>query len=258
MTDVISAIIADDEPLLRFHLKQMLADVWPELAIVAMAENGEQALQLIAQHQPSIVFLDIRMPGDGGLSVAKALMQKVQPPLVVFATAYDEYAIDAFEKNAVDYLLKPISEERLLQCCQRLQRRLAKPLGADYQQLLLQLSAQLQGQSITPRYNKWLKANKGEEIHLIDVEQLLYVRAEDKYLTLVTKDGERRQSYLLRQSLQQLLSELDTEQFWQIHRAIVVNVRFISKVRRTLTGMEAIVDGTVLPVSRAMQAKFKA
>ena len=117
---------------------------------------------------------------------------------------------------------------------------------------------QLQGQSITPRYNKWLKANKGEEIHLIDVEQLLYVRTEDKYLTLVTKDGERRQSYLLRQSLQQLLSELDAEQFWQIHRAIVVNVRFISKVRRTLTGMEAIVDGTVLPVSRAMQAKFKA
>jgi DNA-binding LytR/AlgR family response regulator len=258
MTDVISAIIADDEPLLRFHLKQMLADVWPELALVAMAENGEQALQLIAQHQPSIVFLDICMPGGDGLSVAKALTQQDNAPLVVFTTAYDEYAIDAFEKNAVDYLLKPISEERLLQCCQRLQRRLTKPLDTDYQQLLLQLSAQLQGQSITPRYNKWLKANKGEEIHLIDVEQLLYVRAEDKYLTLVTKDGERRQSYLLRQSLQQLLRELDAEQFWQIHRAIVVNVRFISKVRRTLTGMEAIVDGTALPVSRAMQAKFKA
>lgn len=256
MLDNIRAIIADDEPLLRFHLKQMLAEVWPELNIVAMAENGTQALTLIAQHQPQLVLLDIRMPDGDGLFVAQQLLQQPQAPLVVFVTAFDEYAIDAFEQNAVDYLLKPIDEQRLTLCCERLQTRLNKPLQPDYQQLLHQLSQQLQP-SATPQFSRWLKASKGDDIHMIDVNQLLYIRAEDKYLTLVVKNGERQQSFLLRQSLKQLLGELDPEQFWQIHRAIVVNVGCISKVRRTLTGMEAIVDGIALPVSRAMQVKFK-
>ncbi|MCH1918795.1 response regulator transcription factor [Shewanella sp. A3A] len=249
------AIIADDEPLLRFHLKQMLAELWPSLTISAMAENGEQALALVAEWQPDIIFLDIRMPGSDGLTVANNLSQLATPPLIVFVTAYDEYAINAFENNAVDYLLKPVTEERLAHCCQRLQQRLTKPVNADYQQLLQQLTAQLL--PAAPKYSKWLKASKGEDIHLLATEQILYIRAEDKYLTLVVNDGGQQHSYLLRQSLRQLLAELDPEQFWQIHRAIVVNVAQISKVRRTLTGMEAIVAGSALPVSRAMQGKFK-
>ncbi|WP_417761898.1 LytR/AlgR family response regulator transcription factor [Shewanella sp.] len=250
-----SAMIADDEPVLRFHLKQMLAELWPALTISAMAENGEQALAQISECQPDIIFLDIRMPCSDGLTVAKHLSQAATPPLIVFVTAYDEYAVNAFENNAVDYLLKPVSEERLAHCCQRLQQRLTKPANSDYQQLLQQLTAQLLPPS--QKYSKWLKASKGEDIHLVATEHILYIRAEDKYLTLVVNDGGKEQSYLLRQSLRQLLEQLDPEQFWQIHRAVIVNLAQVSKIRRTLTGMEAIVAGHALPISRMMQAKFK-
>lgn len=256
MSQAITAIIADDEPLLRFHLKQMLAEVWPQLEISGMAENGTQALTLIAELQPDVVFLDIRMPGCDGLAVASKLCQQSLAPLLVFVTAFDEHAVNAFEKNAVDYLLKPVTEQRPAHCCERLQNRLRNNNNLDYQQLLSQLSSQLQ-QPPAANYRKWLKASKGDDIHLIATEQILYIRAEDKYLSLVVKEGEQQQTYLLRQSLRQLLTELDPEQFWQIHRAIVVNVARIGKVRRTFSSMEVIIADTALPVSRAMQAKFK-
>ena len=252
----VTALIADDEPLLRRHLNQSLADLWPQLTVVATADNGETALEAIHQHQPDIVFLDIRMPKLDGMALANKLKGLIKPPLVVFVTAFDEYALRAFDTNAADYLLKPVTESRLQQCCERLQQRLqsAEQTAPDMTQLISQLS-QL---NVKPSYLTWLKASKGEEIHLIAAADVLYLKAEDKYLS-VYKQGERGiEEYLLRSSLKDLQAQLNPEQFWQIHRSVVVNVAKVDKVKKDFTGkMYVYIGERKLAVSRALQSQFK-
>ncbi|BEI24742.1 LytTR family DNA-binding domain-containing protein [Vibrio fluvialis] len=252
----VTALIADDEPLLRRHLNQSLADLWPQLTVVATADNGETALEAIHQHQPDIVFLDIRMPKLDGMALANKLKGLIKPPLVVFVTAFDEYALRAFDTNAADYLLKPVTESRLQQCCERLQQRLqsAEQTAPDMTQLISQLS-QL---NVKPSYLTWLKASKGEEIHLIAAADVLYLKAEDKYLS-VYKQGERGiEEYLLRSSLKDLLAQLNSEQFWQIHRSVAVNVAKVDKVKKDFTGkMYVYIGERKLAVSRALQSQFK-
>tara|TARA_Y100001956_G_C4126708_1_gene190513 strand:+ start:953 stop:1744 length:792 start_codon:yes stop_codon:yes gene_type:complete len=254
----ITAIIADDEPLLRFHLDKALADAWPELEIKGLAENGEQALELIEIHQPSIAFLDIRMPKCDGMQVAKQLLQAGRNTIIVFVTAYDEYAVQAFENNAADYLLKPLSESRLEQCVSRLKQRFSDaPLStAPDMQALFQQMQQLAEQK-TPNYLNWIRASKGEDIHLISTSDVLYFKAEDKYVCLYKKEQGKTVEYLLRTSLKELLTQLDPDQFWQVHRSTIVNVSAIEKVKKEFTGkMVVLVGGEKLPVSRAMQVKF--
>ncbi|EKO3440161.1 response regulator transcription factor [Vibrio fluvialis] len=252
----VTALITDDEPLLRRHLNQSLADLWPQLTVVATADNGETALEAIHQHQPDIVFLDIRMPKLDGMALANKLKGLIKPPLVVFVTAFDEYALRAFDTNAADYLLKPVTESRLQQCCERLQQRLqsAEQTAPDMTQLISQLS-QL---NVKPSYLTWLKASKGEEIHLIAAADVLYLKAEDKYLS-VYKQGERGiEEYLLRSSLKDLLAQLNPEQFWQIHRSVAVNVAKVDKVKKDFTGkMYVYIGERKLAVSRALQSQFK-
>lgn len=252
----VTALIADDEPLLRRHLNQSLADLWPQLTVVATANNGETALEAIHQHQPDIVFLDIRMPKLDGMALANKLKGLIKPPLVVFVTAFDEYALRAFDTNAADYLLKPVTESRLQQCCERLQQRLqsAEQTAPDMTQLISQLS-QL---NVKPSYLTWLKASKGEEIHLIAAADVLYLKAEDKYLS-VYKQGERGiEEYLLRSSLKDLLAQLNPEQFWQIHRSVAVNVAKVDKVKKDFTGkMYVYIGERKLAVSRTLQSQFK-
>lgn len=250
----VTAIIADDEPLLRHHLKRELADVWPQLDVLASAENGAQALELIAQLQPQIAFLDIRMPGLDGVSLARQLSRQTSAPLVVFVTAYDEYALAAFEANAVDYLLKPLCQERLLQCVQKLQSRLQSgDVGVPLQLASLLEKIEHVSRDVSPQYLQWIKASKGDEIHLIAATDVLYLKAEDKYVTLVTLHD----SFLLRTSLRELLTQLDPQQFWQIHRSTGVNVSAIDKVKKDFSGkMHVYIGDAKLSVSRAMQALF--
>ncbi|KLN63413.1 LytR/AlgR family response regulator transcription factor [Vibrio sp. VPAP30] len=253
-----SAVIADDEPLLRHHLNKMLADVWPQLEIAGQAKNGKEALEMIEQSKPDVVFLDIKMPQLDGMSAAKALGKMGSCTQVVFITAYDEYALQAFEANALDYLLKPLSEQRLEQCISKIKQRLesaSAPHQPDMATLLTQIQ-QLGDQSI-PSYLSWLRASKGEDIHLISISDVLYFKAEDKYVSVFTKEEDKTVEYLLRTSLKELLQQLDPKNFWQIHRSTIINVSAVEKVKKVITGKMVVVIGNAkLPVSRAMQSQF--
>lgn len=263
----VTAIIADDEALLRHHLDKSLAEVWPELEIVSKATNGLEAMQSIQQLKPDVAFLDIRMPELDGISLAKQLNKLDSPPLVVFITAYDEYAVKAFEHNAMDYLLKPIYEERLLATCQKVQARLSSnqtqsgstPELPDIAALMSQLQQLSQSTSQQPQYLTWLKASVGEDIHLIAVDDVAYFKAEDKYVSIFKKgQGGSLEEFILRVSLKELISQLNPDAFWQIHRSVVVKVSAIDKVKKGLSGqMSAYVSGETLPISRASQALFK-
>lgn len=265
----VTAIIADDEALLRHHLDKSLAEVWPELEIVSKATNGLEAMQSIQQLKPDVAFLDIRMPELDGISLAKQLNKLDSPPLVVFITAYDEYAVKAFEHNAMDYLLKPINEERLLATCQKVQARLSsnqtqsgstseQPDIAALMNQLQQLS-QSTSQQNKQQYLTWLKACVGEDIHLIAVDDVAYFKAEDKYVSIFKKgQGGSLEEFILRVSLKELIAQLNPDEFWQIHRSVVVKVSAIDKVKKGLSGqMSAYVSGEKLPISRASQALFK-
>lgn len=265
----VTAIIADDEALLRHHLDKSLAEVWPELEIVSKAQNGLEAMQSIQQLKPDVAFLDIRMPELDGISLAKQLNKLDSPPLIVFITAYDEYAVKAFEHNAMDYLLKPINEERLLATCQKVQARLSSsqtqtgnPLEQpDITALMAQLQqlSQSSSQQNKQQYLTWLKASVGEDIHLIAVDDVAYFKAEDKYVSIFKKgQGSSLEEYILRVSLKELIAQLNPDEFWQIHRSVVVKVSAIDKVKKGLSGqMSAYVSGEKLPISRASQALFK-
>ncbi|MCL9776266.1 LytR/AlgR family response regulator transcription factor [Vibrio methylphosphonaticus] len=258
----VTAIIADDEPLLRFHLDKMLAETWPELTIVDTCENGERALEAIKVHQPSVAFLDIQMPGMTGIDVANrvvALEKKHQltAPLIVFVTAFDQYAISAFEANAIDYVLKPVQEDRLLETCQRVKQRLS---SSDSDGVMQTLMAKIEHLSVggTKQYTKWIKATKQDEIHVLAVDDIVYAKAEDKYITLVVSSDQGYQEYILRSSIKELTSQLDSDLFWQIHRSTLINVNRLDKVKKDITGkMFVYIAGTKLPVSRAMQSLFR-
>ncbi|WP_407333507.1 LytR/AlgR family response regulator transcription factor [Enterovibrio sp. 27052020O] len=245
------ALIADDEPLLRHHLSKLLGELSTNIEVVASVKDGIEAVEKIKQLTPDVVFLDIRMPGLDGLEVATAINQLDVLPHIVFVTAYDHYAIEAFEKGAIDYLVKPIDETRLQKTCERLENQFEQSLNRDD---LIQLIAKTQVKRETPL--TWLKAAKGEDIHLIHVDDVDYFKAEDKYVTVVTQGNE----YIIRTPLKNLSKSLCSDTFWQIHRSIIVKVASINRVSRDITGkmvVEMSNDNRKLPVSRNANALFK-
>ena len=243
-----TALIAEDEPMLRAQLRARLTQAWPELRVVAEAENGEQALALQRELEPDIAFLDIRMPVRSGLEVAQEIADACH---VVFVTAYDEYAVTAFEQGAVDYVLKPVTPERMAKVVERLKQRLDRP-PADLATVLAQLEAR---ESNGPL--RWIKASLGSSMRLIPVDEVHYFHAEDKYTKVVTSEGEA----LIRKTIKELFDELDSELFWQVHRGTIVNLRAIARVERDYRDQPIIIlkqRPEKLTVSRTFAHLFKA
>jgi len=259
-----TAVIADDEPLLRFHLKKMLAAICFDIEVVCQCSNGKEVLIAIEKHQPDFVFLDIKMPELDGMSVAKKLLKKDSPPLIAFISAYDEYAIQAFENNAIDYLLKPITEDRLFKTYQKLKQRKQQQSEGEQQStdqlVLTDLLTQIQqlSKSTTVDYLTWIKAYKGDDLHLISVNDVLYFKAEDKYISVFSQSQDHISEYIIRSSLKELQQKIDPEQFWKIHRSSIVNVGKIDKVKKDLLGhMKVHIGEQQLAVSRNAQSLFK-
>jgi len=221
-----TAIIADDEDLPRSELRRLLADAWPELRVVVECADGAAALAAIGQHRPDVAFLDIRMPGLGGLEVAAAADGVTN---VVFTTAYSDHAFDAFEAGALDYLLKPVTPARLRQCVERVRAR-AGVQDRDLGRRLADLERRLQPQA-APRM-RWISASVGDTIKVIPVSSILFFQSEDKYTRVVATDGETH----VRKSLKELLDALDPDEFWQIHRGVAVRADAIAHARRDLMG----------------------
>ena len=258
-----SAIIADDEPLLRFHLNKMLAELCFDIEVVAQCKNGLEALAAIDKYQPDFAFLDIKMPELDGMSVAQKLLKKDNAPLIAFVTAYDEYAIKAFETNAIDYLLKPISEDRLLKTYNKLKQRKQQQQsqsGVTDNTMISELLTQVQqlSKATAPDYLTWIKAFKGDDLHLISVNDVLYFKAEDKYISVFAQIQEQPTEYIIRSSLKEIQQKIDPELFWQIHRSSIVNVSKIDKVKKDLLGhMKVHIGEEKLAVSRNAQSLFK-
>ncbi|HEU4851438.1 MAG TPA: LytTR family DNA-binding domain-containing protein [Telluria sp.] len=225
----IRAIIAEDEPVLAATLQHSLARLWPELEVVASCPNGIEAVARSLELKPEVLFLDIKMPGPTGLEAAEELAEHWpdgEPfPLVVFVTAYDEYAIAAIEGDAVDYVLKPVSDERLSKTVARLRQRLASR-GPGMDGLLAQLRAMVP-EAAAPRLNI-IRAAVGNQVRMIPVAEVVYFEAVDKYVNVVTADGEA----LIRVSLKELLPQLDPDVFWQVHRGTIVNSHCVASAAR--------------------------
>jgi DNA-binding LytR/AlgR family response regulator len=220
-----TAVIAEDEPLLGDELRECLAAVWPELVVVAQVENGIEAIHALQAHQPQILFLDIEMPGMTGLQVAAQASRQCH---VVFVTAYDKYALAAFEQGAADYVLKPFSIARMTTTMLRLKERLStRP--ADLDGLLESLSRR---DSAPRAHLRWVKASQGQNVRLITVEEVLFFQSDSRYTLVVTAEGEA----MIRKSIAELVQELDPEVFWQIHRGTIVNVNAVAAVHRHRNG----------------------
>ena len=241
---------AEDEPLMRERLQDMLAQCWPEAQLVLVAENGIDAWDGFLEHEPDVVFLDIRMPGLSGLEVAQRIGKAAH---VVFVTAYDQYAVEAFDAGAVDYLLKPVQADRLERAIARLRTKLAAP-PTDLGDILQRLKAALPEKP--PEQLKWIRATVGKQIRLIDVHDVLFFQSDTKYTRVVLADSEA----LVKIPLKDLLGGLDSEKFWQIHRGTVVNVRAIVGADRVdAERLEVVVRGSdeKLPVSRTFAHLFR-
>jgi len=250
----VKAIIADDEEQLRIYLRSKLSGLWPELDICGEAENGLKALEVVEANRPDIAFLDINMPGLSGLEVAKNITATCR---VVFITAYDQYAIEAFENEAIDYLLKPVTDDRLAKTVQRLQKQIADaPTSpADIAKILERfMSAMKKGE--VPGFLKWIKVRHGDDVRLVSVDEVCYFKAEDKYTVVKTPTGES----LIKKSIRQLATELDPDQFWRIHRGTIINVNFIDRINRSFAGRLTIKLEDLpetLTVSRSYSHLFK-
>ena len=249
----VRALIVDDEPLLRTHLAHHLAQLWPELEIAGEARNGREAVDLVVQLQPDVVFLDVHMPGMNGVEAARLMGPDVQ---IVFVTAYEQYAVAAFEQGAIDYLVKPFDAERLAESVARLRRRVAErrrmspgegglgqvtsvasdvaeagaslgqlPAG-DLDTVLAALAGELRRRAPAGTRLQWIRASVGQMIKLIPVDEVLYFRSDEKYTLVVWIGGEA----LIRKSIRELLDGLDAETFIQIHRSSIVNLRFVAQV----------------------------
>jgi DNA-binding LytR/AlgR family response regulator len=219
------ALLVDDEPLLLDHLERELASTWPALAIVGKARNGREALALAAQTTPDVVFLDIRMPGISGLEVASQLHASAQ---IVFVTAFDEYAVAAFEAAAVDYLLKPVTSERLTRTVERLQARLDGATPFD----LGKLKTLLDRAGGAREYIDWLRVGKRDVVQLLPVSDIVYLEADLKYTSVFTADDE----FLVRTAIKELEARLDPTVFWRIHRSTIVNANDVAEARRDFRG----------------------
>lgn len=222
-----TAIIADDERLMREQLRLRLAEAWPELAIVGEARNGNEAVELVAARKPDLAFLDIRMPGKTGLDAAREIGDACH---VVFVTAYDAHAVEAFEHGAVDYVLKPADPQRLAVTVRRLQQRLAERNSPDLQAVLgrIESLAGRIGNERPGRYLQWLQTGLGQQMKVLPVAEVVFLQAQDKYTAVATADD----LALVRKPIREFIDELDPEQFWQIHRGTLVAVREIASVLR--------------------------
>lgn len=275
----LKALIADDEPLLRERLANHLARLWPELDVVAQARNGREAVELFDQHAPDVVFLDVHMPGVNGIEAARSVARRAQ---IVFVTAHEQYAVQAFEQGAIDYLVKPFDEARLADTVGRLKQRFAlaresseavapenslqksseraEPASAARLEAVLdQLAAELKLRGSAGRaaaHLQWIKASIGSSVRLIPVEQVIYLRADEKYTLVVWEGGEA----LIRKTIRELADELDPECFVQIHRSTIVNLRQVSQVNRGPNETaEVQLKGRkeLLPVSRSFVHVFR-
>ncbi len=253
------AVIADDEPLLRERLADHLARLWPPLPVVGPARNGREAVELVEAHSPQVVFLDVHMPGMNGIEAARAIGVRAQ---IVFVTAYEQYAVQAFERGALDYLVKPFEPERLAQTVERLQARLASPASPPPLQTsfagvldeLAQVLAERQAPA-TPRL-QWIRASVGSTVRLIPVDELIYLRSDEKYTLVVWTGGEA----LIRKTIRELVEELDGDVFVQVHRSVIVNLNHVAQVTR---GSNETADvhlkgrTETLPVSRSFLGVFR-
>ena len=266
---MMTAVLAEDETLLRQFLKKKLEKLWPELTVVGEAEHGQAAVELITTLKPTVAFLDIRMPELTGLEVATRIAEESPDTHIVFVTAFHEYAVAAFDRGAVDYVLKPIQEDRLITTIERLKERIetgdqeAPTLPDNLSQLIATLKREMRN-AATPsggggapvEYMRWIKASLGSSLKLIDVKDVLFFNSDEKYTRVVTATEEA----LIRKPLRELLDELDANIFWQIHRGTIVNVNAIAGVTRDFRG-----DATVkvkdhkeqLKVSRPFSHLFK-
>lgn len=250
MSQIITAMIVDDEPPMREQLRRRLQEVWPALQIVAEAGSGAAAIEQANVLHPDIVFLDIRMPGQNGIEAAQTLAQQAH---IVFVTAYDEYAVAAFERGAMDYLLKPVEASRLAATCTRLQQRMKlehtiaptaltqtpATLGLSPTQIeqVGQLLQHLAHQKPTKRnYLRWIQASVGTTLRMISTKEILFFRADDKYTCVQTDQAE----FLIRKSLKELEDELDPDEFWRIHRSTLVRVDAITDVTRDFRGRQLV------------------
>jgi DNA-binding LytR/AlgR family response regulator len=253
-----TALIADDEPLLREVLRLMLAKAWPELRIVAEARNGLDALQQFEAHRPNVCFLDVHMPGMSGIEVALRIGRGAH---LVFVTAYDQYALAAFEHGVLDYLVKPVQAERLAATVQRLRERLDQPPVAT-DALVRQLAAHFQQtQAPASEQLRWIKAQIGEGVRLIAVDDIDYLKSDGKYTLVAWRDGNRAAEALIRTPLKDLAAQLDPARFQQVHRAVIVNLTAVREVVRGLHETAHIhlhARPEKLPVSRTYLELFKA
>jgi DNA-binding LytR/AlgR family response regulator len=229
-----SALIVDDEAPMRDQLRARLREVWPELVIAGEAANGIDALALAEQLQPDIVFLDIRMPGQGGIETARHLYSRCH---IVFVTAYDQYAVDAFEQGAMDYLLKPVAKDRLQLTCERLRPRLvATPQNIGQQLEALTRILQQHGTAKKPEYLRWIQAQVGNSLRMISTKEVLFFQSDEKYTLVQTAQAEM----LIRKTLKELADELDPNEFWRIHRSTLVRVDAIAEVTRDDRGRQML------------------
>jgi DNA-binding LytR/AlgR family response regulator len=248
----INILIAEDEQPQRLALKQLLSELMPDANIVACCEDGLSALEAVQQHQIDLAFLDIRMPGVSGLEVARAASSSTH---IIFTTAYDEYAVNAFDAGAVDYLLKPIKRERLLQAIERSRLRFDTPPINNMHALIDKLQQQLQNTNRDAL--KWISASVGDTIKMFAIDDVLFFQAQDKYVRVVTNADEA----IIRTPLKELMAGLDPEMFWQVHRSLLVRANAIQRVKRDDLGKFHLhLKGSpeVLPVSGAFQHRFKA
>jgi DNA-binding LytR/AlgR family response regulator len=262
----ITAILADDERLMREQLKLRLAEVWPELQLLGEAKNGTEALALVQEHSPDLAFLDIRMPGMTGIEVARTVAGMCH---VVFITAYDQYAIEAFEQGAIDYVLKPAERERLALTVARLKERLGggtpdqDAQAEDLPRLLARLAARLEsgpngaaGGAAARDYLQWIQASMGQSLRLIPVQEILFFQSDEKYTRVQTLQFEA----LIKKPIKELIEELDPGQFWQIHRSTLVNTTAIAGVTRDFRGRQIVAlkgHPEKLEVSRSFTHLFK-
>lgn len=243
----LTALIVDDEPPMRDQLRARLREVWPELQIIAEAGNGMAAVELANLHRPDIIFLDIRMPGQSGIEAARELVGQSH---IVFVTAYDEYAVQAFEQGALDYLLKPVDADRLRATCERLQKRLVLAAQAtqsqasqnptknlEQNQQIMDLLSQLAQQKQAKRdYLRWIQASVGSSLRMISTREILFFQSDEKYTRVQTETTE----VLIRKTLKELEDELDPDEFWRIHRSTLVRVDAITEVTRDFRGRQLI------------------
>ena len=248
-------LIAEDEPLLARALEHQLSTCWPEAVCSGIAEHGDEALRRIEASRPDVVFLDVRMPQRDGLDTARILSARPDPPLIVFVTAYDQYAVEAFTAAAIDYLLKPIDTERLTLCVARLRERLGSGSQAITSEVARCIEALLARRDGSPHL-RVLRAGVGHTVKLIDVADVLWFESADKYVTVATADGD----HVIRTPLRELLDQLDPDIFWQVHRGTIVNSRrVVSATRDELGHIELVLRGRSerIAVSRQFAHRFR-